>query len=196
MRQQCVRVQDLVFETSLSEDTILDATRRCACCISRRFMPLQLRVHHETCSRCICRQDLCAQVATVRLDRQQLTSLNTSAFTLLPSVRNLQLQHNALTRVPGNLADHLPRLRFLSLAHNRITSCDGCQRLCALMTLDVSYNAIVDLPHGHLPPTLRFLNVRNCLWPLSCMYACVPTLPMGTCYKAGRLFGLRASTRI
>jgi Leucine-rich repeat (LRR) protein len=105
-----------------------------------------------------CRQGLCDQVVTIRLDRQQLTSVPVAAFARLRNARSLHLQHNRLTALLP-LAPSLPALRFLSLARNELTSIEACNALNELMTLDVSHNRLAALEPAHFPVALRFLRV-------------------------------------
>jgi Leucine-rich repeat (LRR) protein len=110
------------------------------------------------------RQDLCNQVATVKLDRQALRTIVAATFSRLPGVRSLHLQHNYFSVVPP-LWENLPQLRVLCLSDNKLTSCGGCARFASLVTLDVSNNAIPELLPLELPRSLLFLKVRHALLP-------------------------------
>eukprot|EP00753_Platysulcus_tardus_P020212 PLAT7884.2.p1 GENE.PLAT7884.2~~PLAT7884.2.p1 ORF type:complete len:533 (-),score=234.98 PLAT7884.2:59-1657(-) len=146
-------------------------------------------------------------LSALMLPYERITSLDgAQAFSCL---REINLRCNALTRLSalpptlvvahlyGNSIDaiggeggeslHLPQLEHLGLAYNRLTSLDSLRRLRApaLLSLDMSYNPITQLPPSCAPlrafPTLGQLYMNGCPVALTAGFrayvlACCPSL--------------------
>ncbi|CAG5983585.1 unnamed protein product [Menidia menidia] len=93
--------------------------------------------------------DLPIRTVSLNLGHNKLTSISVEAFSNLPNLRELRLDHNELTSIP-DLGQAASRIVSLYLHHNKIRSIDGrrTRELLSVETLDLSNNDITELK-GH-----------------------------------------------
>ncbi|KAM4741801.1 leucine-rich repeats and immunoglobulin-like domains protein 1 [Anableps anableps] len=101
-------------------------------------------------------EDLPVWTVSLNLGHNKLASLSAEAFTDLPNLRELRLDHNELTSIP-DLGQAASKLVSLYLHHNKIRNIDGSRttELVSVETLDLSNNDITDLRGDGFPVGLK-----------------------------------------
>ena len=100
-------------------------------------------------------------VKTLKLARNEFTSLPTEMGQYLKQCVKLDLQWNKLREIPPNLLE-LPSLNELNLSHNDLINIpDVPEWSASLLVLDLSYNRLSSLPNSAVAPALRNLNISN-----------------------------------
>ena len=100
-------------------------------------------------------------VKTLKLARNEFTSLPTEMGQYLKQCVKLDLQWNKLREIPPSLLE-LPSLNELNLSHNDLVNIpDVPEWSASLLVLDLSYNRLSSLPNSAVAPALRNLNISN-----------------------------------
>ena len=100
-------------------------------------------------------------VKTLKLARNEFTSLPTEMGHYLKQCFKLDLQWNKLREIPPSLLE-LPSLNELNLSHNDLVNIpDVPEWSASLLVLDLSYNRLSSLPNSAVAPALRNLNISN-----------------------------------
>ena len=100
-------------------------------------------------------------VKTLKLARNEFTSLPTEMGHYLKQCVKLDLQWNKLCEIPPSVLE-LPSLSELNLSHNDLVNIpDVPEWSPSLLVLDLSYNCLSSLPNSAVAPALRNLNISN-----------------------------------
>ncbi|XP_034440805.1 leucine-rich repeats and immunoglobulin-like domains protein 1 [Hippoglossus hippoglossus] len=108
--------------------------------------------------------DLPARTVSLNLGHNKLMAISAEAFSNLPNLRELRLDHNELTSIP-HLGPAASKIVSLYLHHNKIRSIDSrrTRELVSVESLDLSNNDINEL-RGHSFPAglqIRDLYLSN-----------------------------------
>ena len=100
-------------------------------------------------------------VKTLKLARNEFTSLPTEMSNYLKQCIKLDLQRNKLREIPSSLLK-LPSLNELNLSRNELVNIPDVPKWStSLVVLDLSYNHLSNLPNSVVAPNLRNLNISN-----------------------------------
>ena len=100
-------------------------------------------------------------VKTLKLARNEFSSLPPEMGNYLKQCIKLDLQWNKLREIPPSLLE-LPSLCELNLSHNDIVNIPDIPEWSAsLVVLDLSYNRLSNIPNSAVAPTLRNLNISD-----------------------------------
>ena len=100
-------------------------------------------------------------VKTLKLARNEFSSLPPEMGNYLKQCIKLDLQWNKLREIPPSLLE-LPNLCELNLSHNDIVNIpDVPEWSASLVVLDLSYNRLSNIPNSAVAPTLRNLNISD-----------------------------------
>ncbi|XP_067008464.1 insulin-like growth factor-binding protein complex acid labile subunit [Anabrus simplex] len=115
-------------------------------------------------------QQIGIDILTLKLNHDNLSSLDESVFNGLNKVEYLSLADNALPAIPQHVLRHMPLLKTLDLgrSHIRAVTTTDFQTLSDLQHLVLAGNAIATLEAMSMPHTLRHLHIgRNELTSLN-----------------------------
>ncbi|XP_024282783.1 leucine-rich repeats and immunoglobulin-like domains protein 1 [Oncorhynchus tshawytscha] len=100
--------------------------------------------------------DLPIQTVALNLGHNKLTAIDVGAFSNLPNLRELRLDHNELTSIP-DLGPAVSQIASLYLHHNKIRTIDGrrMRDLISVETLDLSNNDITEVRVQGFPAGLQ-----------------------------------------
>ena len=100
-------------------------------------------------------------VKTLKLARNEFTSLPTEMSNCLKQCIKLDLQRNKLREIPQSLLE-LPSLNELNLSRNELVNIpDVPEWSTSLVVLDLSYNRLSNLPNSAVASALINLNISN-----------------------------------
>ena len=100
-------------------------------------------------------------VKTLKLARNEFTSLPPEMGNYLKQCAKLDLQWNKLREIPPSLLE-LPSLNELNLSQNNLVNIpDVPEWSASLVVLNLSYNRLSNLSNSAVAPTLKNLNISN-----------------------------------